>query len=183
MRMARLQLLILAIVLAGSTAEASPRWGLESDLYAWASGGYHASAWFGTERVRVRGIRAVFYSPSFTVPDGFERLRNEAWEFFADIAWRPSARRFEGLWSGVGVELYYRRVRSSSSGEERGFEALEPALRAGYIWRPFHAGFYVNPWIGVNVRVDGEPSVAFDDRTYSAPRVVPLASVKLGWQF
>jgi hypothetical protein len=182
MRMSRLHLLILSTVLVSSTAEAS-RWGLESDLFAWASGGYHASAWFGTERIRVRAIRAVFYSPAFTVPDGFDRLRNAAWEFFVDVAWRPSGKRFEGFWSGAGLELYYRRVRSSSSGDEEDFEALEPALRAGYIWRPFDAGFYVNPWVGVNVRVDGEGSVPFDDRTYSAPRVVPLASLKLGWQF
>lgn len=182
MRMSRLQLLILSTALASSSAEAS-RFGFESDLYAWVSGGYHASAWFGTERVRVRAIRAVFYSPELTVPDGFERLRNEAWEFFVDVAWRPPGQRFEGFWSGVGLELYYRRVRSSSSGDEKDFEALEPALRAGYIWRPFNAGFYINPWVGVNIRVDGEGSVPFDDRTYSAPRVVPLASVKLGWQF
>ncbi len=182
--MPRTLVLLLSIGLASSTAAASPRFGVESDLFAWASGGYHASAWFGTEQVRVRAINAVFYSPGFTIPDGFDRLRNQAWEFFVDVAWRARGKRFEGAWTGVGVELYYRRVRHADSGAEEDFEALEPALRTGYIWRPFKsAGFYINPWIGVNVRVDGDASVDVDGRIYSAPRIIPLASMKLGWQF
>jgi len=181
--MSRTAALLVTTALATSTADAAPRFGFESDLFAWASGGYHASAWFGTEQLRVRAINAVFYSPGFMVPDGFEHLRNQAWEFFVDVAWRAHANRFEGVWTGVGVELYYRRVRNSDTGAEERFEALEPAIRTGYIWRPFHAGFYINPWIGVNVRVDGDAAVDVGGRTYSAPRVIPLASVKLGWQF
>jgi len=35
----------------------------------------------------------------------------------------------------------------------------------------------------VNVCVDGEAAVDVGGRTYSAPRVIQLASMKLGWQF
>lgn len=183
--MPRLLVLTLSIAVSSTTASADPAGvGVESDLYAWTTGGYHASAWFGTNQVRVRAVKGLFYAPSFTVPDGFERLRNDAWEFFVDVAWRARGPRFEGVWTGVGVELYYRRIRNDTTNAEEDYEALEPALRTGYIWRPFKsAGFYVNPWIGVNVRVDGESTVVVDGRTYSAPRISPLASVKLGWQF
>lgn len=175
-------LVLGALLATGSTAHAS-RWGFESDVVGWATGGYHGSAWFGSEQVRVRIVKAVFFAPSFTVPSGFERLRNEAWEFFVDVAWRPRPSRFEGLWSGVGLELYDRQIRDESSGTDAGFDALELALRTGYIWRPFDAGFYLNPWVGLNVRLDGDSSVLVGERTYSAPRVSPVASLKLGWQF
>jgi hypothetical protein len=175
------------LVIGGVLAAASPahasNWGFESDAIGWATGGYHASAWFGSEQARVRIVKALFYAPAFTVPDGFERLRNDVWEFFVDVAWRPRPSRFEGLWSGVGLELYDREIRDETSGTDARFQALELALRTGYIWRPFQTGFYVNPWVGLNVRLDGEASVLVGERTYSAPRVSPLASLKLGWQF
>jgi hypothetical protein len=176
------KLVIGAVLAAASPAQAS-NWGFESDAIGWATGGYHGSAWFGTEQVRVRIVKALFYAPQFTVPDGFERLRNDVWEFFVDVAWRPRPARFGGLWSGVGLELYDREIRDESSGTDATYDALELAFRTGYIWRPFNAGFYVNPWVGVNVRLDGEASVLVGERTYSAPRVSPLASLKLGWQF
>lgn len=182
MGMSRFSLLFGAVLAAASPAHASS-WGFESDAIGWASGGYHGSAWFGSEQVRVRVVKAVFFAPSFIVPEGFERLRHEAWEFFVDVAWRPRPARFEGLWSGVGLELYDRTIRDASTGTDAEFDALELALRTGYIWRPFDAGFYVNPWIGLNVRLDGDATVLVGERVYAAPRLSPLASLKLGWQF
>jgi hypothetical protein len=176
----------LASLALSSPARADNKLGVESDVIGWATGGYHGSVWFGTERVRLRIVNAVFYPPDFTLPDGFERLRNEAWEFFVDVAWRPPPRtraHFEGWWSSLGLELYQRRIRDSESGAEADFDALELALRAGYIWHPFDAGFYLNPWVGLNVRLDGDASVAVGDRSYAAPRISPLASLKLGWEF
>lgn len=175
-------LLLGAVLATASTAHGS-HWGVESDAIGWATRGYHGSAWFGSEQVRVRIVKALFYAPQLTVPDGFERLRNEAWEFFVDVAWRPGPNRFEGLWSSAGLELYERSIRDASSGETADFDVLDLALRTGYIWHPFDAGFYVNPWVGLNVRVDGDASVLVGERTYSVPRVAPLASLKLGWQF
>ncbi len=174
--------LVCAVLATASPAQAS-HWGFESDAIGWATGGYHGSAWFGTEQVRVRIVKALFYAPQFTVPEGFERLRNDVWEFFVDVAWRPPQARFGGLWTGVGLELYDREIRDKSSGTDATYDALELALRTGYIWRPFNAGFYVNPWLGLNVRLDGDASVLVGERTYSAPRLSPLASLKLGWQF
>lgn len=178
----RLTVVIGAVLATAPTAHAS-RWGVESDVVGWATGGYHGSAWFGSEQVRVRLVKAVFFAPDFTVPSGFERLRNEAWEFFVDVTWRPRPARFEGLWSGVGLELYDRQIRDESSGTVADLDSLELALRTGYIWRPFDAGFYLNPWVGLNLRLDGDSSVLVGERTYSAPRVSPVASLKLGWQF
>lgn len=175
-------LAIGSVLATASTAHAS-NWGLESDVIGWATGGYHGSAWFGSERVRLRMVKAVFYPPDFTLPDGFERLRNDAWEFFIDVAWRPPGNRFEGLWSSLGLELYDRTIRDEGSGTDARFSALELALRAGYIWHPFDAGFYVNPWVGLNVRMAGDETVLVGERTYSAPRIAPLASLKLGWEF
>ncbi|MDX2092562.1 MAG: hypothetical protein SFX73_32155 [Kofleriaceae bacterium] len=174
-------LLLFGTLLATTTAHANG--GLESDVIGWASGGYHGSLWYGTEKLRVRIVKAVFYAPGFTVPDGFEDLRNEAWEFFIDTAWRPRGARFQGLWSGVGLELYDRELRDEASGATARFDALELALRTGYIWHPFSAGFYLNPWIGLNVRVDGADSVLVGERTYTPTRLTPLASLKLGWRF
>jgi hypothetical protein len=170
------------LLLLASTSTAGANGGVESDVIGWVTGGYHASAWFGSERVRVRTVKALFYTPAFLVPDGFERHRNDVWEFFVDVAVRPPASRFEHLWCGVGLELYERTIRDASTGVDARFGALELALRTGYIWHPFDAGFYVNPWVGLNVRLDGESAVRVGEQTYAAPRVTPLASLKLGWE-
>lgn len=175
-----MHLILLPLLASASIAHANG--GFESDFVGWATGGYHASAWFGTERVRVRAVKALFFAPEFTVPDGFSRLRNDVWEFFVDFTVRPPARRFERLWYGVGLELYDRRIQDGSPKRAVEFQALELALRAGYIWHPFKSGFYVNPWVGLNLRIDGDASVRVGDSTYSAPRLTPLASLKVGWE-
>jgi hypothetical protein len=180
LRTRSLHLFLLPLLASSSTARANG--GFESDFIGWATGGYHASGWYGTERVRVRAVKALFYTPELLVPDGFSRLRNEVWEFFVDFTVRPPARRFDRLWYGVGLELYDRRIRDDSTDETAEYQALELALRAGYIWHPFKAGFYVNPWVGLNLRVDGDASVRVGDSTYSAPRLTPLASLKVGWE-
>ena len=97
--------LALCSVLA-TEAAAENRIGLESDVIGWGTGGYHVSAWFGTEHIRVRAVKALFYTPSFLLPDGFDKLENDAWEFFLDVAWQPRNGRFSGIWSSVGLELY-----------------------------------------------------------------------------
>jgi hypothetical protein len=180
-----LRCLVVASLAGALSARAhASNGGLESDLVGWATGGYHGSAWFGGDRVRLRIVKALFYTPSFLVPDGFDRHRNDAWEFFIDTAWRPRAGRFDGLWTGVGLELYDRSIRDASSGTETRFDALELAFRAGYIWRPFgDLGLYVNPWVGLNVRLTGADDVSVATSVYEAPRVAPLGSVKLGYQF
>lgn len=175
-----MHLILLPLLATVSTAHANG--GFESDFIGWATGGYHVSGWFGTERIRVRSVKALFYTPELLVPDGLGRLRNDVWEFFVDVAVRPPASRFERLWYGVGLELYDRSIREDGTGVESKFQALELALRAGYIWHPFKAGFYVNPWVGLNVRLDGEASVRVGDSPYSAPRLTPLASLKVGWE-
>jgi len=125
----------------------------------------------------------VFFSPGFTLPDGFEKLRNDAVEVFVDYAWKPTT-LFEGFWTGLGVEVHQRKIRNEASGAEGRFRAVEPALRAGYIWRPFETqGFYLNPWAGVNIRAAGNSSVDVGGSTFSPPVLTPLLSLKLGWQF
>jgi len=178
----------LALSLSLSTvvtdARADNRFGVESDVIGWATGGYHGSAWFGTERVRVRLVKALFYTPTFTLPDEFESLRNDAWEFFIDVAWRPRHGRFEGVWSSIGLELYDRTIREVDTAEIERFNALDLALRAGYIWRPFKAsGFYVNPWIGLNAHLSGPDTVLVGSTTYTVPSLAPLGSLKLGYGF
>ena len=184
MGIVRCSVLVSCVLASAATTHAS-NGGVESDVIGWATGGYHLSAWFGTERVRLRTVKALFHTPDFTVPSGFTRLRNDVWEFFIDVTLRPrrGASRFEGLWAAGGLELYARRIRDASSGAEARFDALELALRAGYIWHPFDAGFYINPWVGLNVRLDGPSTVPVGELTYDAPRVSPLASLKLGWEF
>ena len=173
---------------ADRDAHAENRVGLESDVIGWATGGYNLSAWFGTERIRVRAVKALFSPPSFTLPDGFNKLENDAWEFFLDVAWAPSKNRFEGIWSSIGLELYDRTIYHEDSGTNARFSALDLALRAGYIWHPFkRAGFYLNPWIGLNAHLSGPDRVVVGPMvggaTYQVPALAPLASLKLGYQF
>ncbi len=180
LRTSRLHLIFLPLLATASTAHANG--GFESDFIGWATSGYHVSGWYGTERVRVRTVKALFYTPELLVADGFGQLRNEVWEFFVDVTVQPPGSRFERLWYGVGLELYERRILEDGTREATDYMSLELALRAGYIWHPFNAGFYINPWVGLNVRVDGDSSVRVGDSTFAAPRLTPLASLKVGWE-
>lgn len=55
--------------------------------------------------------------------------------------------------------------------------------RVGYLYQPFDAGFYLEPWMGLGLtaRVAGDGRVG--DRTYRVFPVIPYAALHVGWRF
>jgi hypothetical protein len=114
--------------------------------------------------------------------------RGEGWSsridwaagLFVDRYFRDDA---EGLF--VGMQLGWQRfrvARDEVAGEAR-FDDVLAMPRVGYTWRPFHAGLYVMPWLGVGAtaRVDGDVKVGGD--RYDVLPVVVFATVHAGWRF
>jgi hypothetical protein len=164
---------------------------LETDPAMFVLGGFAA-------HVRVRALAAPHWSfgggayaltlPGFMV-DLDSANRGTGWTsriafaagVFVDRYFREDG---EGVF--VGAQLggqAFRVTRTDAAPGEATFTNLLVMPRVGYTWRPFHAGFYVMPWLGVRgtTRVGGDTSVA--GKRYDVYPVVAFATVHVGWAF
>jgi hypothetical protein len=98
---------------------------------------------------------------------------------FVDRYFRDDA---EGVFVGMQVGGQSFRVTRADAPGEASFTNVLVMPRVGYAWRPFRAGFYVMPWLGVGgtARVAGDTSVG--GRTYDVYPIVAFATVHVGWR-
>lgn len=115
--------------------------------------------------------------------------RGEGWEVRIRLGGAVFVDRFfdpgrEGVFLGAELGLQRYRLGNPRLGiDSAGFTTLLLMPRAGYLWRPFRAGFYVMPWVGAGVaaKVSGETAVGAG--SYHVPPVPIFATLHVGWQF
>ena len=163
---------------------------LETDPAMFALGGFAG-------HVRVRAPAAPHWSfgagayaltlPGFMVDldpanrgAGFTSRMTFAAGAFVDRYFREDG---EGAFVGVQLGGQAFRVTRADAPGEASFTNLLVMPRVGYTWRPFRAGFYVMPWLGVGgtARVAGDPVVG--GRAYDVYPVVAFGTVHVGWGF
>jgi hypothetical protein len=85
----------------------------------------------------------------------------------------------EGLFAGAEVGLQWIRVANPRLGSARAdYTAFLLMPRAGYLWQPLGAHFYVMPWLGVG----WAERTAGSAGAYHVPSVPVLATLHLGWR-
>lgn len=167
---------------ATSKPAASWRFGTELDALPYATGGYYGSAFAARDAWRLRGVVARATAPGFTVSDGFEDKRTDAYAFLVDRFIGPRSRRQEGFWVGGGVELWRNRIRREGVSDYAKYNNTMLTAGAGYVWR-ISRHFYINPWAGAHFVVAGDRNVNVSGATYTQPRITPEVSVKFGFTF
>jgi hypothetical protein len=195
-------LMLPAAIVAGSPSIAhaaeeirtteAPRANLfvETDPAMFALGGFAAHVRFRLPAAPNWSFGAGAYAltlPSFMV-DLDSADRGQGWTSRITFAAGAFVDRFfrddgEGLF--VGAQLSgqrFRLTRSDTSGQTA-FTNLLVMPRVGYFWRPFQAGFYVMPWLGVGGTARVEGDVVLGGRRYDVFPVVAFATVHVGWRF
>jgi len=99
---------------------------------------------------------------------------------FVDRSFRDDG---DGLFVGAQLGAQRFRVTRGGVGGEGDFTAVLAMPRVGYVWRPFDAGFYLMPWLGVGMtaKVGGDTTVG--DASYHVLPVVAFATLHAGWRF
>ena len=120
--------------------------------------------------------------------DIFPRNRGEGWNsrirhahaLFVDyhFAGRP-----QGLF--VGLQVAAQRLEVTNDNVQAAAAESVNLLamgRVGYLWRPFEAGFYVMPWMGLGGTLSlGDRTVA--DQAYEVFPLAVFGTAHLGWMF
>jgi hypothetical protein len=173
-----------------ATAAKSPRLFLETDPATFVFEGFAAHARLhvdGFDRWTL-GVGAYALNlPSLLVEldpanrdEGWSSRITAAGSLFVDRFFRNDA---EGAFVGVQLGLQRFRVTRKGSAGEAGFTNLIAMPRVGYVWRPFDAGFYVMPWVGLGAtaRIEGDLDVGGE--SYHLLPVIAFATVHTGWSF
>ncbi len=86
--------LVLASFLVGQEKKKETL-GFELDVFAYATGGYYGSVWYGVDNLRFRGVIAKVGVPDFFIDDKFENNEVNAYAFIVDYFFKPN---YEGWW-------------------------------------------------------------------------------------
>lgn len=86
----------------------------------------------------------------------------------------------------VGAQLAVQRYRYTNEAAPDATGSATNLLlmpRVGYLYQPFDAGFYLQPWVGLGLttRVAGEARVGSHE--YALFPLVPYAALHVGWRF
>lgn len=154
----------------------------EADILPYATGGYYGSFIAGHQAWRVRAVAARANVPGFMLKEGFADKRTDAYAILADRFVGPKRVQHEGFWIGGGAEIWRNRIRQEGGDTYAKYSNLMLTAGGGYLWR-FSPRFYLNPWSGVHFAAGGKREIDVAGRTYQQPRVVPEASVKIGFIF
>jgi hypothetical protein len=156
--------------------------GFELDALPFATGGYYASAWYGSSPFRYRAVITQTNPPDFAAGAGFNHLRLDVVALIADWFFGAQADALAGPWIGGGVENWEGRIQEQGTGAHATFSERVATFGGGYVWK-FSGNWFLNPWAAVHGIVDGDRSVAVGQHTYRPPLIAPEASLKLGWHF
>ena len=149
--------------------------GAELDAFPFATGGWYGSVFVGLGTVRIRGVAAESFLPSFVRAEGITEERVRTYAGILDFTFGPN---FDQWWLGFGYEHWTTNYTSADGTAETSTNVL--TVGGGYIWK-FWKGFYLNPWVAAHVLVDRPFSVAVGSTTVNPPNVLPSISIKLGW--
>jgi hypothetical protein len=180
----------LAVGAGAWPAAARPAIMVETDPSTFALGGFAAHVRAQPEASHLAfgaGAYALDFPGLLVDLDGANR--GQGWDvrlrlgvgLFGDYYLEPAPR----AWF-VGVQLAVHDYRYRNDGAP-GLEARAVngvvMPRVGYLWRPFAAGFYVMPWLGVGATAQLSGSRRVGAKEYDLFPVIPFATLHVGWQF
>ena len=149
--------------------------GTELDVFPYATGGWYASLFGGYKNIRIRGVVAKSFLPSFVRAEGIEEQRVNAYAGVVDFVFGP---QFSEWWLGFGYEYWDTRYTSADGTADVTNSVL--TVGGGYIWH-FWKGFFLNPWVAAHVVLDATDRINVGSVGVTPAGVLPEVSLKLGW--
>lgn len=153
--------------------------GFELDALPYLSGGYYASAWYGVNHFRYRGVVANTQIPEFALCSCIQEHQLNAYAFIVDYFFKP---QFSGWWVAAGYEYWDNWIIEKEETEQVYYSNSVITVGGGYVWH-FWKGFYLNPWAAGHIIVSGNGPINMGDWDYYPRTFTPEVSLKLGYNF
>jgi len=172
-------LLLSAASFASDSTKQKVGISLEQDLLPYVTGGYFAAIAVGKSHLRSRVLIARVHKPDFSTRKGFTNNRVTALALLVDYFVNTNQL---GWWAGTGPVYWMSTVESKTSGATARFN--------NYLWNgslgyqvALSKHFYLSPWAGMNLRIDGDKNVPVKDEVFKTSLLNPEASLKIGYRF
>jgi hypothetical protein len=179
----------IAAALPARSAAADTSVMVETDPTTFVFGGFaaHARVVPGQGHVAMGGGVYALNFPGFLV-DMNPNDKGAGWNvrlqlggaLFGDYYFRPNG---DGWFVGAEAALQQFHYTNDHAPGDATATNLVLMPRGGYQWRPFDAGFYVMPWVGLGYQTQIAGSRQVGPRTYDLFPVIPYAAVHVGWRF
>lgn len=177
--------IILTLVLLTNclfSAHARADFGLESETMAFLNKGYHGSIWYGSGGTRARLVYSRVTFPGAFNPEGFTNLTARFREIEFDFFVGDQRNEFRGLWIAIGGGQTDMSIESKTTGATASITCNDLHSGIGYAI-PVQGGFYVNPWIGIDIHLNAPEQVRVGTETWNPRKVDLVGGMKLGFQF
>jgi hypothetical protein len=180
---------ILILVAMTAIANAEPETKapfVELNLMPFIFHGWSAFGGYGYHHVQVGAGAYAFKLPAFIRDSGFDGA--DGLDVHSQIGLAAFGRYFlneheTGFYGAV--QLGWERfgfAMDSAAGESHAYETyIDPYV--GYVWKPMHNGFYVNPNAGVAFSTSTSGTFAVNGQSYKFKGFVPLAFFQVGYAF
>ena len=175
----RLLLLLLFIPSLTFSQSKTLRAGLELDLLPYATGGYFAGGWLGTDQLRVRGIIASVNIPGFMIPDDFTNNKIKASAAVLDYSLKKN---WTGWFAGTGLVMWNGTIQTRNKIQTASYKTYLLNGTLGYNLK-LNKSFYISPWAGMHLKIAGNDKVSVDGEIYRPRLFNPEASIKAGVMF
>lgn len=171
---------VLASFLGSNQAHAEI--GIESDTVPFLNKGYHGSVWYGSAGKRIRLVYAKATFPDAFTPDGFSNLTSRFKEMEFDFFIGKRREEFLGPWIAIGGGRTDMSIQSSTTGATATITSNDLHSGIGYAI-PVTEGFYINPWIGVDIHLNALEKVQVGNETWNPRKADLVGGMKLGIKF
>ena len=140
--------------------------------------GFAGQLQLAIDRVQFRLVGAKLRQFDFFLNDDFEDYDTVVLAFLLDLFFRDD---LSGFWVSSGFELWLNEIANANTTVRADWTNAIWTLGGGYVWR-IGAHFFINPWIGMHVRMNNQ-EIELGGQAFQPPWVVGNASVKLGAYF
>lgn len=171
-------LFIFSTILLGQDNSKIIKFGSETDLVPFVTGGYYGSVWVSYDHFRIRSILANVNMPGFMTPKGFDEYEVKANAITIDYFFNKD---LSGLWIAGGIEFWENRVRNEDNFVSEKFNSTILTLGGGYVidlWE----NIYINPWGAIHYSLlKNEKNIG--GKIFEEKVLLPEFSVKIGYRF
>lgn len=173
-----LQIILFSVILFAQNDSKSVKFGSETDLVPFITGGYYGSFWVSYENFRLRTILADVNMPAFMTPNGFDEHEVKANAVTLDYFFKKD---LTGFWIAGGIEFWKNRVRNELNFVSEKFNSTILTFGAGYVIDVWE-NIYINPWGAIHYSLSKNEKI-IGGELFKEKELLPEFSLKIGYRF
>ena len=175
-----LRIIVLIVLWNCTSIYGIDKMGIEFDLYPFVTGGNYVGVYAAQNGFKYRVIRAESNMPDFMLQKNIENVNLEVYAFIIDYYFDKTD--YKGLWFGIGGECWNNKVDEENGAKDVNFSQNIFTFGGGYLFE-LTDRIFINPWAAIHVNMGNEREKTIGNTSYEIKKVIPEASIKLGYSF